>query len=618
MIYLSQLLGNPVYDCDGEKVGQVNDLGIATGEIFPRITSLAITGPGKTPFMISWRKYVDTFNEQEVRLKVVSTDIRFSYLQPDEVLIARDLLDKQIVDTRGMSIVRVNDLKLSDTSSSQLRLLGAEVGVRGVLRRISPKLERVVLRICKSLGKVLPERIIAWNYMDLLDRDLSDVKLSVTHKTLDDMHPADIADIIERLDPRLRGRVFAQLDDEHAADAMAEIDDDKAAEIMGDLDETSASRMLSEMDPDDAAELVSELDYDKAEKLLNLMGIKEQKAIRQLLGYRENTAGRIMTSEFVELPENDRVCDAVGTLKGLDEDFETVRYVYLNNEDGQLSGIVSLNDLIVAEKTTRLSDIATKELITASPDDDQEDVAENISKYNLLAMPVVSEKGTLLGIVTVDDALDVLEEEHEEDLQIAGAPHSEGTEERPGHDFIMVLTHETWFFFWFIGIAALTMLYGTSMNVESVILSSLGLPIALLVAEDSVNYATNFFLEYDPDDEEAPSTAGFTFKGVVLGLLTAALSGSIAMGFFNALLSESDSGLQSASIAPVLLGTFGLAAGCIALSFLLSPIYLLVLRHRDKRNLETSGISLTIIAMIVTVVLYVAGFALFIASGLGI
>ena len=226
MIYLSQLLGNPVYDSDGERIGRVSDLGIATGEVFPRVTALAVEGPGRTPLMISWRKYVDDFDEDEVSLKVVATDIRFSYLQPDEVLIVRDLLNKQIVDTRGMRVVRVNDLKLSDTSSAQLRLLGAEVGSRGLLRSISPALETVVCRAARALGHPIQERIIAWNYMDLLERDLSNVKLSVSHKTLDELHPADIADIIERLDPRLRGQVFAQLDEEMAADAMAELDDD--------------------------------------------------------------------------------------------------------------------------------------------------------------------------------------------------------------------------------------------------------------------------------------------------------------------------------------------------------------------------------------------------------
>ena len=351
MIYLSQLLGNPVLDADGEKVGTVSDLGIATGEVFPRITSLAFMGPGRTPIMISWRKFVDTYDEHEVHLKVIATDLRFSYLQPDEVLLARDILNKQIVDTHGMRVVRVNDLKLSDTSSTQLRLLGAEVGARGLLRSLHPALERVALRLARTFGHPMPEKIIAWSYMDLVERDLSNVKLSVSHKTLDDMHPADIADIIERLDPRLRGQVFAQLDDEQRAGAMAEFDDDAmAAELMGNLTETDASRMLSEMDPDDAAELVSELDYDKAEKLLRLMGVQEQRAIRQLLGYRENTAGRIMTSEVASIGEDATVADAVELLRGLDEDFESVRYVYLTDEDGKLSGVVTLNALIERAK----------------------------------------------------------------------------------------------------------------------------------------------------------------------------------------------------------------------------------------------------------------------------
>ncbi|MGL5174583.1 MAG: magnesium transporter MgtE N-terminal domain-containing protein, partial [Olsenella sp.] len=274
MIYLSQLVGNPVLDSTGEKIGTVSDLGIATGEVFPRVTSLAFMGPGRTPIMISWRKYVDTYDEHEVHLKVPSTDIRFSYLQPDEILLARDILNKQIVDTRGMRVVRVNDLKLSDTSSSQLRLLGAEVGMRGILRSLSPKVEKVGVRIARTFGHPVPERIIAWSYMDLVERDLSNVKLSISHKTLEDMHPADVADIIEQLDPRLRGQVFAQLDDEQRADAMAELEDDKAAEIMGDMSETDASRMLSAMDPDDAAELVDELGAEKAEKLLKLMGVE--------------------------------------------------------------------------------------------------------------------------------------------------------------------------------------------------------------------------------------------------------------------------------------------------------------------------------------------------------
>ena len=605
MIYLSQLMGNPVYAADGEKIGSVSDLGIATGEVFPRVTSLAFKGPGRTPFMISWRKYVDTYDEKEIHLKVPAVEIRFSYLQPDEVLIARDILNKQIVDTRGMRVVRVNDLKLSDTSSTQLRLLGAEVGARGILRSLSPALEHVALKVARAFGHPIPERIIAWSYMDLVERDLSNVKLSVSHKTLDDMHPADIADIIERLDPRLRGQVFAQLDDEQRAGAMAEFDDDAmAAELMGGMNEREASRMLSEMDPDDAAELVSELDYDKAEKLLRLMGVQEQRAIRQLLGYREDTAGRIMTSEFAALPEDKTVADAVELLRGLDEDFESVRYVYLSDEDNKLSGVVTLNSLIVAEPQTPLADICTRGVITASPEDDQEDVAEDIAKYNLLAMPVVADDGHLLGIVTVDDALDVLEEEHAEDLQIAGGIASDD-ESAHGGDLLWLLRRNAWFFIWMVGVGLfVTLSYLTpafQAPLSEMLLVCSALPIALVLADDSVSYVTNFFLENDPDDEDSPSMLGFTIKSLALGIAFAALVVLVEMAL--------DSVLVAAVHAPAdlsgqLRASFAAAAIAVLVAFVLCPVWLLVLRKRDEKNQDTSGFALSVIAMTVALVVF--------------
>lgn len=603
MIYLSQLMGNPVYAADGEKIGTVSDLGIATGEVFPRVTSLAFKGPGRTPFMISWRKYVDTYDEKEIHLKVPAVEIRFSYLQPDEVLIARDILNKQIVDTRGMRVVRVNDLKLSDTSSTQLRLLGAEVGARGILRSLSPALEHVALKVARTFGHPIPERIIAWSYMDLVERDLSNVKLSVSHKTLDDMHPADIADIIERLDPRLRGQVFAQLDDEQRAGAMAEFDDDAmAAELMGGMNEREASRMLSEMDPDDAAELVSELDYDKAEKLLRLMGVQEQRAIRQLLGYREDTAGRIMTSEFAALPEDKTAADAVELLRGLDEDFESVRYVYLSDEDNKLSGVVTLNSLIVAEPETPLADICTREVITASPEDDQEDVAEDIAKYNLLAMPVVADDGHLLGIVTVDDALDVLEEEHAEDLQIAGGIASDD-ESAHGGDLLWLLRRNAWFFIWMVGAGLFVALSYLTPAFQAplyeVLLVCSALPIALVLADDSVSYVTNFFLENDPDDEDSPSMLGFTIKSLALGVAFAVLVVLVEMALDSVVVAAA-----GVSISKPLQAGFIAAAVAVLVAFVLCPVWLLLLRKRDEKNQDTSGFALSVTAMVIACLVF--------------
>lgn len=599
MIYLSQMLGNPVLDANGEKIGVVNDLGIATREVFPRVTSLAFQGPGKTPFMISWRKYVDTFDDNEVRLAVPATDIRFSYLQPDEVLIGRDLLNKQVVDTRGMRVVRVNDLKLSDTSSSQLRLLGAEVGIRGILRALSPSFEKLVLRLSHALGHEIPEKIIAWNYMDLIDRDLSNVKLSVSHQTLDDLHPADVADIIEQLDPRLRGQVFAQLDDDQAAEAMAELDDDEmAAKIVGGMADADASRMLSEMDPDDAAELVSELDYDRAEKLLRLMGINEQRAIRQLLGYKDDTAGRIMTSEFVAVPRDITVAEVAERMRALPDDFEPVNYVYVTDEAGKLAGVVSVRHLFVSDATDTLGKLAgDDEVISAKPDDDQEDVAEDIAKYNLLAMPVVDEKtGKILGIVTVDDALDVLEEEHEEDLQIAGGSSGDAGSHEGSGELLRLVRHQMWFFFWMVAEMVMALAWGS----PTALAVGFALPVALLVADEVVRYVTAFFLEHDEDDEDAPSLGGFAVKGTALGLFWAAVVLLVATAT-GRVITTAD-GLAGA--VPLVLGSFQATAVAVLVSFVTAPAYLVLLRRRDDAGKDTSGLVLHAVALVVALVAF--------------
>ncbi len=410
MLYLSQMLGKPVVDSTGEKIGTVSDLAISTGEVFPRITSLAFQGPGRVPFMISWRKYVDEFDEDGITLQVESHDIRFSYLQPDEVLLARDLMDRQIVDTQGLKVVRVNDLKLS-VSGSQLRLLGAEVGVRGILRGLAPWIERATCAVCKAFGKKLDEQIIAWNYMDLLDRDLSEVQLSVTHKRLDELHPADVADILEQLDPQQRANVFAHLDDEQATDAISEMEDEYQSDFIESLDNKQAAGLLGNMDPDDAADIVRDLPYEKAETLLRLMGVEDAAEIRQLLGYKDGTAGGMMTTQFVAVRDTDTVGHAIEVLRNLEDDHPTVHFIYIVDEYDKLVGVCSLRTLVLTDDKVPMSKVMYDDVISCTPDETEEDVSADIFKYELPAMPVVDERGAILGIVTVDDAWDAIEDD---------------------------------------------------------------------------------------------------------------------------------------------------------------------------------------------------------------
>ncbi len=410
MLYLSQIMGKPVVDATGEKIGTVSDLAISTGEVFPRITSLAFQGPGKVPFMISWRKYVDEFSEDGITLNVPAHDIRFSYLQPDEVLLARDLLNRQIVDTQGRKVVRVNDLKLS-VSGTQLRLLGAEVGTRGILRGLAPWIERAAVAVAKVFGKRIDEQIIAWNYMDLLDRDLSEVQLSVTHKRLDELHPADVADILEQLDPQQRANVFQHLDESQATEAISEMEDEYQADFIEDLDDARAAGLLGNMEPDDAADIVRDLSYEKAETLLRLMGVEDATEIRRLLGYKDGTAGGMMTTQFVAVHNDDTVGETIEVLRELPEDHPTVHYVYVLDEYDEFIGVLSLRTLVLTDDSKPVGEVMYDDIISATPDETEEDVAADIFKYELPAMPVIDEHNMLLGIVTIDDAWDAIEED---------------------------------------------------------------------------------------------------------------------------------------------------------------------------------------------------------------
>ncbi|MGB4440936.1 MAG: CBS domain-containing protein [Coriobacteriia bacterium] len=605
MFYLTQMLGKPVVDAAGEVIGEISDIAIATGEVFPRVTSLAFLGPTKTPFMLSWRKYVRELDEDRVTLSAERPALRFSYLQPDEVLLARDLLNKQIVDTQGMKVVRVNDLKLSE-SKNRLRLLGAEVGIRGILRGLHPMVENAAAAITRAFGRELSENLIAWNYMDLLDRDLSHVRLSVTHKRLHELHPADVADVLEQLGPTQRARVFEHLDNVQAAEAISELEDEFQAGLIDDLGDQRASDILEEMDPDDAADIIGDLPYDKAEALLRLMGVNEARAIRSLLGYREKTAGGIMTPEVTTVTETMTVQEVIDYLRTEAAEHESIYYIYVVEADRRLEGVISLRDLVMSEPSTPVVGLVEREVITVGPDDDQELVAETMSKYDLLALPVIDETGKLLGIVTVDDALDVMEEESAEDLAIAtGSAHDTGT---LAGAWWLTLRRSAWAIIW-----AVALLGTLGLNAEYRILIDTGvmapalvsgiryltwaavlLPIVLRVAEE-VSSRTVAELIGGVDAEDRPTLGTRLLRESGLGLALGVASGALAFGYAYAV----------QHLQPFGVWEFALATSVAVLITVLvgSALAELALR-RSEAGKRVSGTALSVTSMVVGAAVY--------------
>ncbi len=245
---------------------------------------------------------------------------------------------------------------------------------------------------------------------------------------LENLHPSDLAELVEDLNDRQKQEFFALLSDEDAAEIIQEMEEFDQVTLFRLLTRKRASAILKEMASDDAVDLLGELSEDESRELLNLL--KEEAAeIRGLLQYPEDSAGGIMTTEFTALPLTLNVEGAIKRLRQIAPDAETIYYVYVVDDQKRLAGVVSLRELIAAQDEMLVKDIMRKNVISVDVSMDQEEVARVVSKYDLLAVPVVDEEQRLLGIVTVDDILDVVEEEATEDIyKLVGTSEVEGTD----------------------------------------------------------------------------------------------------------------------------------------------------------------------------------------------
>jgi magnesium transporter len=403
MLYLSQVIGRPVRDMNGEPIGKVADLIVAVGERYPPVTGLVIRTDGRQIFL-PWTS-VAGLDVDGARLKTSTLDINKFQQRPNEILLRGDLMDKQIVDIDGRRVVRVNDVSI-DIVRGTFRLVAVDVGAAGILRRLG--IEGPYRTVARNLRLPLPERYIDWEDVDPLESSIAAVRLRVPHAGLAALHPSDLATIIDQLTPKDRAGVLASLDDEQVADAIEEMEPETQVEVIEDLEPDRAADILEEMSPDDAADLVADLSETAREEILALMEKTEAAEVKELLGYPEDSAGGIMTTEYIALPATVTASQAIDRLRELEPDAETIYYVYVIDPAENLVGVLSLRDLIVAKPETRIRDVMINEPMTVNVLDDQDHVAGVIARYNLLAVPVIDDQGHLEGIVTVDDALDAV------------------------------------------------------------------------------------------------------------------------------------------------------------------------------------------------------------------
>jgi magnesium transporter len=403
MLYLSQAIGRPVLDASGEPLGKVDDLIVAVGDRYPPVTGLVVATDRRRIFL-PW-SHVARFDASGARLSTDKIDITKFQQRPDEIQLRADLLDKQIVDIDGRKVVRVNDLRLDDVEGT-LHLVAVDVGAAGILRRLG--IEGAFRILARNMRLPTPEHYIDWEDVDPVESSIASIKLRVPHGGLTELHPSDLADILEDLAPRDRAGVLAALNDEAVADAMEEMEPDTQVDVLEDLAPERAADILEEMSPDDAADLVADLDQATRDEILAHMEREEVEEVQELLGYPEDSAGGIMTTEFIALEEHLTAAEAIDRLRDLEPDAETIYYIYVTDESDHLTGVLSLRDLIVAQPDARIRDFMISDPVAVGALTDQEEVAEVVAHYNLLAVPVVDDEERLVGIVTVDDAIDTV------------------------------------------------------------------------------------------------------------------------------------------------------------------------------------------------------------------
>ncbi len=404
MIFLSDFLRADVIDVGQRRVGSVRDLLVRMGDPYPVVVALALRSSRKLPDVIDWGA-VRQGESNELALNVATTALKEYQATKDVIWLARDVLDKQIVDTDGRRVVRVNDLQLQ-VSAGNLLLVGVDVGARGLLRRLGA--EGLGKRVSRLTGRNIPQRLISWDAVDPVHSDEESVKLRISHRKLAKMHPADIAEIVEQLGGRDRDAIFQSLDDEIAADTLEESSDEVQAQIIARLDDDRAADILEAMAPDEAADILGDLPEERRETIIAAMEAEEAEDVEELLSYEEDTAGGLMTTEFVAVPAGLTAEQTIDKLRELEPDAESIYYVYVVDDDEHLLGVLSLRDLIVAKPLTLITDFMIERVVAVPLDARPEDVAAVMAKYNFLAVPVVDDDDRMQGIVTIDDAMDTV------------------------------------------------------------------------------------------------------------------------------------------------------------------------------------------------------------------
>jgi CBS domain-containing protein/sporulation protein YlmC with PRC-barrel domain len=404
-LFLSQILRKKIIDPMGRPQGRVSDLVVTSADLYPPVTGVLFLPVGKkNPSRFPWQRVTEVGDRLVVQPLTPEDQVEAS-VGERELLLKDSLLDKQIVDTHGAKILRVNDLHLLKVNRN-LRLVHVDVGLRGLMRRVG--LERAMDNFFQwFLDYHLSDHLIPWRFVQPLSSpDL--LRLKITQNRFSQLHPADLADIIEELDIHKSSEVFQSLDVETAAETLEETDPKIQVRLIENLNPAQASDIIEEMSPSEAADLLGDLPKDKAEGILKEMEKEMAEDVKELLVHPEEKAGGLMTTSFPSLPAQATVKEALDLLRQQAGNLDLIYYVYVTDEEGHLFGVTSLRGLLMANPQATLSDLMDARVVSVSLEEEKEEIANLFAKYGFKAIPVADEANRIKGVITFKNLLEVV------------------------------------------------------------------------------------------------------------------------------------------------------------------------------------------------------------------
>jgi len=406
MLHATEVLGAEAYDAQGNFVGRVKEMFIEPADQPGRVSRLLLERGTYRP-LVARHDQVSFVAPGTVRLNV--DELALEPFRPNDAWLAvrKDLLDQQIIDTSGRKVVRVNDLNLVEQPTNgtvELRVTQVDVGLAGAVRRL---LQGIVSpSLIRRVQEKLPPRVIRWEFVNLIEPNpMRRVKLRITHQTLAKLHPADLADIMEELSPDERQAIIDSLDEQTAAEALAELDARLQAQIVEKLNPEKAADIIEEMAPDEAADLLADLSPETSQELLGEMPREEAQEVQALLRFEENTAGGMMTTDFIFVGEDATQEEVVEWIRNQEVNLDQLEVIFLVNRQAVFSGTVTVARLLLAAPDQRVAELRAEAPVSVPPEEEEKEVFELFDKYNLHSLAVVDEAGHAIGVITVDDVV---------------------------------------------------------------------------------------------------------------------------------------------------------------------------------------------------------------------